>query len=76
MSTFIHFQESYDRAKAILKNHSTEHKALANALLLHETLDKDQIKAVIESKGRGGDKITPKRSKNHLIMPVPAEQPI
>ena len=43
-------QESYDRARAILRSHSTEHKALANALLQYETLDKDDIKAIIEGK--------------------------
>ncbi|PVD35881.1 hypothetical protein C0Q70_02850 [Pomacea canaliculata] len=43
-------QESYDRAKAILKNHTAEHKALAHALLKYETLDKDDIQAVVEGK--------------------------
>lgn len=44
--------ESYDRAKAILKTHSKEHKALAEALLKYETLDAEDIKAIL-----AGDKI-------------------
>lgn len=44
--------DSYDRAKAILKQHSKEHKALAEALIKYETLDADDIKAIL-----AGDKI-------------------
>lgn len=39
--------ESYERAKSILKNHSKEHKALAEALLKYETLDAEDIKSVL-----------------------------
>lgn len=39
--------ESYERAKAILKNHQHEHKALAEALLKYETLDAEDIKAIL-----------------------------
>lgn len=46
--------DSYDRAKAILKTHAKEHKALAEALLKYETLDADDIKAIL-----AGDKIGP-----------------
>ena len=42
-------QESYDRAKNILKTHSYELKLIAEALLVHETLDVDQIKTLIEN---------------------------
>lgn len=42
-------QESYDRAKSILRTHSVELKLIADALLLHETLDVDQIKSLIEN---------------------------
>lgn len=42
-------QESYDRAKSILKTHSVELKLIAEALLAHETLDVDQIKSLIEN---------------------------
>ena len=42
-------QESYDRAKTILKNHSYELKLISEALLVHETLDVDQIKSLIEN---------------------------
>ncbi|KAL7033784.1 hypothetical protein ACKWTF_007720 [Chironomus riparius] len=44
--------DSYERAKAILKTHSKEHKALAEALLKYETLDAEDIKAIL-----AGDKI-------------------
>lgn len=39
--------ESYERAKTILKAHAKEHKALAEALLKYETLDADDIKAIM-----------------------------
>ena len=47
---FFFQQESYDRAKAILKNHHSEHKALAQALMKYETLDAEDIKAIIEGR--------------------------
>jgi ATP-dependent metalloprotease len=47
-------QESYDRAKALLKQHSHELKLLAEALLHFETLSADEVKAVLE-----GRKINP-----------------
>lgn len=40
-------QDSYERAKTILKTHAKEHKALAEALLKYETLDADDIKAIM-----------------------------
>lgn len=40
-------QDSYERAKAILKMHAKEHKALAEALLKYETLDAEDIKAIM-----------------------------
>ncbi|KAL1500739.1 hypothetical protein ABEB36_006184 [Hypothenemus hampei] len=42
--------ESYDRAKQILKSHSKEHKALADALMKYETLDAEDIKAIMADK--------------------------
>lgn len=42
--------ESYDRAKHILKSHAKEHKALAEALLKYETLDAEDIKAIMNDK--------------------------
>lgn len=39
--------DSYDRAKTILKAHAKEHKALAEALLKYETLDAEDIKAIM-----------------------------
>lgn len=47
-------QESYERAKSILKTHSKEHKALADALMKYETLDANDIKSILE--GRTVDK--------------------
>lgn len=39
--------DSYERAKTILRNHAKEHKALAEALLKYETLDAEDIKAIM-----------------------------
>lgn len=39
--------DSYERAKSILKTHAKEHKALAEALLKYETLDAEDIKAIL-----------------------------
>lgn len=46
--------DSYERAKAILKSHSKEHKALAEALLKYETLDAEDIKAILAGDGKIG----------------------
>ncbi|XP_014786919.1 ATP-dependent zinc metalloprotease YME1L isoform X2 [Octopus bimaculoides] len=43
-------QESYDRARHIMKTHSTEHKAIAQALMKYETLDSDDVKAIVDGK--------------------------
>ncbi|KAL6104156.1 yme1l1 [Pungitius sinensis] len=43
-------KESYERAKALLKSHSKEHKSLADALLTYETLDAKEIRLVLEGK--------------------------
>lgn len=42
--------ESYERAKNILKIHAKEHKALAEALLKYETLDAEDVKAILSGK--------------------------
>lgn len=60
LTNFVHFflqqidaeikkilTDSYERAKLILKNHAKEHKALAEALLKYETLDAEDIKAIL-----------------------------
>lgn len=44
--------ESYERAKSILKNHAKEHKSLAEALMKYETLDADDIKAILGGRER------------------------
>lgn len=43
-------KESYERAKALLKTHTKEHKNLADALLTYETLDAKEIRLVLEGK--------------------------
>ncbi|XP_063063032.1 ATP-dependent zinc metalloprotease YME1L1-like isoform X1 [Engraulis encrasicolus] len=43
-------QDSYDRAKTLLKKYNKEHKKLADALLAHETLDAKEIQKVLEGK--------------------------
>ncbi|CAF0820287.1 unnamed protein product [Didymodactylos carnosus] len=43
-------QESYERAKSLLKQHSNELKLLAEALLHYETLNADEVKAVLEGR--------------------------
>ncbi|RVE61467.1 hypothetical protein OJAV_G00171090 [Oryzias javanicus] len=43
-------KESYERAKALLKTHTKEHKSLADALLMYETLDAKEIQLVLEGK--------------------------
>ena len=39
--------DSYERAKYIIRTHAKEHKALAEALLKYETLDAEDIKAIM-----------------------------
>ncbi|XP_063631744.1 ATP-dependent zinc metalloprotease YME1L-like [Cydia splendana] len=51
--------ESYERAKNILRTHAKEHKALAEALLKYETLDLEDIKAIVN-----GDKPAPEKSRS------------
>uniref|UniRef100_A0A8C5Q1E6 ATP-dependent zinc metalloprotease YME1L1 n=1 Tax=Leptobrachium leishanense TaxID=445787 RepID=A0A8C5Q1E6_9ANUR len=43
-------KDSYERAKHLLKNHAKEHKSLAEALLMYETLDAKEIRMVLEGK--------------------------
>ncbi|XP_051176715.1 ATP-dependent zinc metalloprotease YME1L isoform X2 [Leptopilina boulardi] len=43
-------QESYERAKSILKEHSKELTMLSEALLKYETLDFDDVKNLLEGK--------------------------
>lgn len=47
--------DSYDRAKSILKAHAKEHKALAEALLKYETLDAEDIKAIMSGEKKPAD---------------------
>ncbi|XP_047038183.1 ATP-dependent zinc metalloprotease YME1L [Helicoverpa zea] len=62
--------DSYDRAKAILRNHAKEHKALAEALLKYETLDADDIKAIMN-----GEKIKVERHGRPNKEPSPSSAP-
>lgn len=43
-------QDSYERAKNILKTYNKEHKKLADALLAYETLNAKEIQMVLEGK--------------------------
>ena len=43
-------QESYERAKSLLKSHHKEHQRLAAALLKYETLSAEEIDLVIKGK--------------------------
>ncbi|XP_023697519.1 ATP-dependent zinc metalloprotease YME1L1-like isoform X1 [Paramormyrops kingsleyae] len=43
-------KESYERARHILKTHGKEHRNLADALLMYETLDAKEIQTVLEGK--------------------------
>lgn len=47
---FLLTKDSYERAKSLLKSHAKEHKKLAEALLLYETLDAKEIQLVLEGK--------------------------
>lgn len=47
---FLFPQESYERAKTILKLHAKEHKQLAEALLQYETLDAGDVAAIANGK--------------------------
>lgn len=49
-------QESYERAKSILRIHQKEHKLLAEALLKYETLDAEDIKSIMAGKTCDSDK--------------------
>ncbi|XP_032422167.1 ATP-dependent zinc metalloprotease YME1L1-like isoform X1 [Xiphophorus hellerii] len=46
----ILLKDSYERAKSLLKSHAKEHKNLADALLMYETLDAKEIQLVVEGK--------------------------
>ncbi|CAB3988718.1 ATP-dependent zinc metalloprotease YME1L1, partial [Paramuricea clavata] len=43
-------KESYERARNILQHYSTEHQRLAKALLQYETLNAEEIAAIIQGK--------------------------
>ncbi|CAD0206711.1 unnamed protein product [Chrysodeixis includens] len=62
--------DSYDRAKAILRTHAKEHKALAEALLKYETLDADDIKAIMN-----GEKVKVERLGRATKDPTPSSAP-
>ncbi|XP_047513453.1 ATP-dependent zinc metalloprotease YME1L isoform X1 [Pieris napi] len=61
--------ESYERAKAILRAHAKEHKALSEALLKYETLDADDIKAIMN-----GEKTKMEKQKSKESSGTPAAQ--
>ncbi|KAK3106133.1 hypothetical protein FSP39_013405 [Pinctada imbricata] len=43
-------EESYERARSILKEHAKEHKRLAEALMKHETLDSKHVELIVRGK--------------------------
>lgn len=49
--------DSYERAKAILKSHAKEHKQLAEALLKYETLEADDVKAILSPRKDSADRL-------------------
>jgi hypothetical protein len=64
-------QESYDRAKSILKLHHKELKALAEALIMYETLDADDVKAIL----KGESPTTPTKNKIAFVPLPQSPQP-
>ena len=58
-------QDSYERAKTLLKTYSQEHQDLAGALLRHETLDAKEIRLVLEGQGL-----------EHRTQPPPPRPPV
>lgn len=65
--------ESYERAKSILRAHGKEHKALAEALMKYETLNAQDIKAIMAGEKPLGES-APVRNKETIpsVTPVPA----
>lgn len=72
--------ESYERAKAILRVHAKEHKALADALLKYETLDAEDIKALMSGapskleRGRAKEGAAPQVAPQPAAPLLPAPQ--
>lgn len=64
-------QESYERARTIIKNHQNEHKLLAQALLKYETLDLDDVKAIIDGRPlhRNGGGVAPSVRPPTILTP-------
>ncbi|XP_034838551.1 ATP-dependent zinc metalloprotease YME1L isoform X2 [Maniola hyperantus] len=63
--------ESYERAKAILRAHAKEHKALSDALLKYETLDAEDIKAIMS-----GDKVKSDKQRTGKEAPSTQGSPV
>ncbi|XP_045538301.1 ATP-dependent zinc metalloprotease YME1L isoform X2 [Papilio machaon] len=64
--------DSYERAKAILRAHAKEHKALSDALLKYETLDADDIKAIMSGEKLKRERQNRQTSKEPASAPAPA----
>uniref|UniRef100_A0A646QDM3 ATP-dependent zinc metalloprotease YME1 n=1 Tax=Hemiscolopendra marginata TaxID=943146 RepID=A0A646QDM3_9MYRI len=63
--------DSYERAKNILRLHAKEHKSLAEALVKYETLDAEDIKAILGGRERKEElkrSPRPPASSNDLIL--------
>lgn len=69
-------KESYNRAVDVLKAHSDAHRRLAEALLKYETLDKEDIEAVINNKPiTRSPNAKPKESPPVKPIPTPQVHP-
>jgi ATP-dependent metalloprotease len=73
-------QESYERARTVLKAHQNEHKLVAQALLKYETLDVEDVKAIIDGKplrrsGGSGSGVTPNLRPPTILNPSGSPMP-
>jgi ATP-dependent metalloprotease len=59
-------QESYERARTVLKTHQSELKQLAQALLKYETLDVTEVKAIIEGRSVNRNNSAATTSNNQM----------
>lgn len=72
MLTLNSFQESYERARTILRTHQKEHKMLAECLMKYETLDAEDIKAIMTGKvDPDKEPNTTKEPKSEPLSPLP-----
>ncbi|XP_033208293.1 ATP-dependent zinc metalloprotease YME1L isoform X2 [Belonocnema kinseyi] len=68
-------QESYDRAKTILKEHPKELKMLAEALLKYETLEFEDVKNLLSGKKMKVESAPAPRKITDITEDVPVDAP-